>query len=85
MGVLVPSETTYIGLLNILFKALKLRLENHTIGIRYIVDLGISLVKLLDNLDVKFYLELKNNEVDMTKFPLCLDLVEKGNRHDSRR
>ena len=33
MGVLVPSETMYTGLLNILFKALKLSLENHTIGI----------------------------------------------------
>ena len=38
MGVLVPSGTTYNSLLNILFKALKLRPENHTIGIKYVVE-----------------------------------------------
>ena len=33
MVVLVPVGTTYIGLLKKMFKALKLRPENHTIGI----------------------------------------------------
>ena len=76
MGVLVPSGTTYIGLLNILFKALKLRSENHTIGITYVVKLGTSPVKILDDLDVDFYLKLKKNEVDKTRFALCLDITE---------
>ena len=76
MGVLVPSGTTYIGLLNILFKALKLRPENHTIGIKYVVELGTSPVKILDDLLINFYLELKKNEVDKTKFPLCLDIIK---------
>ena len=39
MSVLVLSGTSYIGLLNILFKALKLRPENHTIDIKYVVEL----------------------------------------------
>ena len=76
MGVLVLSGTTYIGLLNILFKALKLRPENHTIGIKYVVKLRTSPVKIMDDLAVDFYLELKKNEVDKTKFPFCLDIIE---------
>ena len=30
----------------------------------------------MDDLAVDFYLELKNNEVDMSKFPFCLDIIE---------
>ena len=41
MGVLVPRGTTYIGLLNILFKAMKLKTENHTIGTKYVVELEL--------------------------------------------
>ena len=77
MGVLVPSRTTYIGLLNILFNAMKLRPENHTIGIKYVVELGTSPGKILDNLVVDFYLELKKNDVDKTKFPCRLDITKK--------
>ena len=76
MGMLVPSASTYIGLLNILFKALKLRLENHTIGVKYVLELGTSLVKFLDDLVVDFYLKLKKNKVEKTKFPFCLDITE---------
>ena len=32
MGVLIPSKTMYIGLLNILLKALKLRPKSYAIG-----------------------------------------------------
>ena len=76
MGVLVPSGSMYIGLLNILFKALKLRPENHTIGIKYVVEFRTSPVKILDDLVVDFYLEVTKKKVDKTKFPLCLDITE---------
>ena len=42
MSVLVHSGTMHIGLLKILIEALKLRPENHTIGIKYVVALGTS-------------------------------------------
>ena len=77
MGVLVPSGIMYIGLLNILFKALKLRSKNHTIGIKYVVELGTSPAKILDDLVVDFYLDPKKYEVDKTELPLCLDYTEK--------
>ena len=32
--------------------------------------------KILDDVIVDFYLELKKNEVDKTKFTLCLDINE---------
>ena len=76
IGVLVLSGTTYIDLLNILFKAMKLRPQNHTIGIKYVVELRTFSIKILDDLAIDFYLELKKNEVDKTKFSLCLDIIE---------
>ena len=40
------------------------------------MELGTFLVKILDDLAVDFYLELKKNEVNKTKFPLCLDITK---------
>ena len=74
---LIPSGTTYIGLLNILFKALKLRSEDQNIGIKYVVELGTSLVKILDDLVVDFFLELKKNEVDKPSCLFVLILLKK--------
>ena len=76
MGVLVPDGTSYIGLLEILFEALELKPENQTIQIRYVFELGNSPIKILNDRAVNFYLELKKNEVDKTKFPLCIDIIE---------
>ena len=33
-------------------------------------------MKILDDLVVDFYLELKKNKVNKTKFPLCLDITK---------
>ena len=40
------------------------------------MELETSPVKILDDLTIDFYFELKQNEVDKTKFPLCLDITK---------
>ena len=75
MGVLVPIPTLYDGLLEILFEALRLSPVNHSMVIKYTFELRCSTVRILNECDIKFYLELKKNEPDMTKFPLCVDII----------
>ena len=54
MSIPIPSGTTYIGLLNIVLKDLKLRPKNHTIIMKYVVELGTTPVKILDDLTIDF-------------------------------
>ena len=68
-------STLYVGLLEILFEALELNLEMYTLRIKYIFVVGCVPVIILNDRGVKFYLELKNNEPDKTKFPLCVDII----------
>ena len=77
MGVLVPMTTSFVSLLEILFEALRLSPINYSMVTNYTFELGYSTVKILNDRDVKFYLELKKNEPDKTKFPLCIDIIRK--------
>ena len=40
--------------------------------------MGCDLVKILNDHGVKFYLELKKNELDKTKFPFCVDIIRES-------
>ena len=71
--------TLYVSLLEIYFEVLGLSLVNHFIVIKYIFELGCSAVRILNDRDVKFYLELKKNELDQTKFFLWIDIIFKPN------
>ena len=75
MGVLVPMTTSYVGLLEILFETLGLSSVNHSMVIKYTFELGCFVMRILNFYDVKFYLELKKNELDNTKFPLWVDII----------
>ena len=78
MGILVPMSTSYVGLLEILFEALKLNPEIYMLWIKYIFEVGCIPVKILNDRGVKFYLELKKNELDKTKFPPCVDIIRES-------
>ena len=69
--------TSYVGLLEILFEALRLSPVNHSMGIKYTFELGCFAVRILNDRDVKFYLELKKNEPNKTNFSLCVDIISK--------
>ncbi|PON83443.1 hypothetical protein TorRG33x02_207150 [Trema orientale] len=74
MGVLVPTTSSYVHLLEILYEALGLKPESHTLQIKYIFELGISPVNIVSDRSLEVYFELKKNE-DKTKFPLCIDKI----------
>ena len=70
VSVLVPITTSYVGLLEILFEALGSSLVNYSMVIKYTFELGCSIMRILNDYDVKLCLELRKNEPDKTKFPL---------------
>ena len=74
-----------MDLLEILFEALELNLENYAMWIKYAFELGCAPIKIVNNRSIKFYLKLKSNEPDMTKFPLCVDIMREPNEHDRSR
>ena len=75
MGILIPVSTSYVGLLNILFETVELNPKIYTLRIKYIFEVDCVIVNILNDLGVKFYLELKKNEPGNTKFPLCVDII----------
>ena len=68
---------SYVDLFEILFETLELNLENYAMWIKYAFELGCAPVKIVNDHYVKFYLKLKNNEHDKTKFPLCVGTMGK--------
>ncbi|PON84405.1 hypothetical protein TorRG33x02_197380 [Trema orientale] len=74
MGILVPTTSSYVHLLEILYEALGLKPESHTLQIRYIFELGISPVNIVRDRSLEVYFELKKNE-DKTNFSLCFDII----------
>ena len=47
----------------------------YALHIKYIFEVGCVLLKILNDLGAKFYLELKKNELDNTIFLLCVDII----------
>ncbi|PON82592.1 hypothetical protein TorRG33x02_216010 [Trema orientale] len=74
VGILVPTISSYIRLLEILYEALGLKPEIYTLQIKYIFELGISPVNIVNDRSFEVYFELKKNE-DKIKFPLCIDTI----------
>ena len=78
MGILVSMNMSYVGLLEILFEALELNPEMYTLRIKYIFKVDYVPVKILNNRGKFFYLELKKNEPDKTKFALSVDIIRES-------
>ena len=76
--ILLPMSTSFVGLLEILFETLELNPEMYTLRIKYIFEVGCIPIKILNDRDVKFYFELKQNEPDKTKFPLYVDIIRES-------
>ncbi|PON73849.1 hypothetical protein PanWU01x14_053990 [Parasponia andersonii] len=75
MSVLVRINSSYVSLSEIFYKALELKPKTYTLEINYTYELGILSIKIVNDHVVKFYIDLKNNELAKTKFPLCVDII----------
>ena len=78
MGILVPMSTSYVGLLEILFEVIELNPKIYTLQIKDIFEVACILVKIFNDRGLKFYLELKKNEPDKTKFPPYVDIISES-------
>ena len=65
-----------MDLLEILFEALELNPKNYAMWIKYTFELGYTPINIVNDCSIKFYLKIKNNEPDKTKFPLCVDIIQ---------
>ncbi|PON37164.1 hypothetical protein TorRG33x02_347980 [Trema orientale] len=76
-GILVSMNTTYHGLLELLFKELKMKPSEHTITVQYQVVKGSPPITIVSDSGVLFYLELKKKDPVLTGFPLCIVVENK--------
>ncbi|PON95884.1 hypothetical protein TorRG33x02_084070 [Trema orientale] len=66
-NILVPNRATNVSLLEIMLDALELRPEHYAVEMKFVVNVRFSPVKIINDRDIKVYMELKKNEVDKTK------------------
>ncbi|XP_050217252.1 uncharacterized protein LOC126668077 [Mercurialis annua] len=72
IGVLIPQDSSYLDLLQIIAQELQIDQGKHKIEIKYQVKIQYPPIKIIDNSSFKFYLEIKKKELDFTLYPLCI-------------
>ncbi|GMN54154.1 hypothetical protein TIFTF001_023278 [Ficus carica] len=78
-GILVPETATYVGLIELVRSAIGIRGPAKTIVMRYGVELGMPLVRIQYDTDVKFYTQLKKKDVHvLSKFTITIDVLDKS-------
>ncbi|GMN22477.1 hypothetical protein TIFTF001_050215 [Ficus carica] len=78
-GILVPESATYVGLIELVRSAIGIRGPAKTIVMRYGVEPGLPLVRIQCDADVKFYIQLKKNDVHvLSKFPITIDVLDES-------
>ncbi|XP_055961512.1 uncharacterized protein LOC130015425 [Mercurialis annua] len=89
IGIMIPQDTSYLNLLEIISKELKLNLQEQRIQIKYQVKIQYPPLKITDDSSFKFYMEIKKMQTDFTMYPLCVDissdtLLIQANQQSSR-
>ena len=79
-GILLPDNSTYVGLVELVRSVTGIRGPDNNIVMRYGVEPGLPLVRIQCDADVKFYIQLKKKDVHvLSKFPITIDvLAESG-------
>ncbi|GMN68965.1 hypothetical protein TIFTF001_038015 [Ficus carica] len=78
-GILVPDTATYVGLIELVRSEIGIRGPDKTIVIRYGVEPGRPLVRIQCDADVKFYIQLKKNDVHLlSKFPITIHVLDES-------
>ncbi|GMN59607.1 hypothetical protein TIFTF001_028698 [Ficus carica] len=75
--ILVSVTATYAGLIELVRSVIGIRGLDKTIVMRYTVEPGMPLVRLQCDADVKFYIQLKKNDVHvLSKFSISIDVLD---------
>ncbi|XP_062109477.1 uncharacterized protein LOC133820932 [Humulus lupulus] len=73
-GIVIRNDCNYNNLIGMICNELKLQLESTLLTIQYQVKDGYPPLKIVDDSQLKFYIELKKKETNITKYPLCLTI-----------
>ncbi|KAK6158679.1 hypothetical protein DH2020_005993 [Rehmannia glutinosa] len=74
-GILIPMDCTFSTLHEILEQQLQVSRDEERIQIKYKLREYLPPLKIENDFNLKFYLEVKSKEEDSIKFPLCKDLL----------
>ncbi|GMN30279.1 hypothetical protein TIFTF001_041424 [Ficus carica] len=78
-GILVPETATYVDLIQLVRSIIGISRLDKTIVMRYVVEPGLPPVRIQCDADVKFYIQLKKNDVYvLSKFPITIDVLEES-------
>ncbi|GMN24621.1 hypothetical protein TIFTF001_050337 [Ficus carica] len=78
-GILVPDNSTYVGLVELVRSVIGIRGRDKNIVMRYGVEPGLPLVRIQCDADVKFYIQLKKKDVHvLSKFPVTIDVLDES-------
>ncbi|GMN21805.1 hypothetical protein TIFTF001_040116 [Ficus carica] len=78
-GILVPDNSTYVGLVELVRSVIGIRGPDKNIVMRYGVAPGLPLVRIQCDADVKFYIQLKKKDVHvLSKFPVTIDVLDES-------
>ncbi|GMN69303.1 hypothetical protein TIFTF001_038352 [Ficus carica] len=78
-GILVPHNSTYVGLVELVRSVIGIRGPDKNIVMRYGVEPGLPLVRIQCDADVKFYIQLKKKDVHvLSKFPVTIDVLDES-------
>ncbi|XP_062110831.1 uncharacterized protein LOC133822494 [Humulus lupulus] len=73
-GIVIRNDFNYNNLIGMICNELKLQLNSTLLTIQYQVKDGYPPLKIVDDSQLKFYIELKKKETNFTKYPLCLTI-----------
>ncbi|GMN20062.1 hypothetical protein TIFTF001_042993 [Ficus carica] len=78
-GILVSETATYVGLIELVRSAIRIRGPAKTIVMRYSVEPGMPLVRIQCDADVKLYIQLKKKDVHvLSKFLITIDVLDES-------
>ncbi|GMN29880.1 hypothetical protein TIFTF001_041374 [Ficus carica] len=78
-GILVPENSTYVGIIELVRSVIGIRGQDKNIVVRYGVEPRLPLVRLQCDADVKFYIQLKKKDVHvLSKFPVTIDVLDES-------
>ncbi|GMN48193.1 hypothetical protein TIFTF001_017370 [Ficus carica] len=78
-GILVPDNSTYVGLVELVRSVIGIRGPDKNRVLRYGVEPGLPLVRTQCDADVKFYIQLKKKDVHvLSKFPVTIDVLDES-------
>ncbi|KAL2531569.1 Uncharacterized protein Adt_04920 [Abeliophyllum distichum] len=74
VGIVIPIDCSYVVLVDSIMKELKRDQAHYDVTIQYHVVANGPLIRISGDSSVSFYKGIKKNELDSTKFSLCVDI-----------